>query len=433
MIKKTIQTQWGSEATPFREYTDIELSNYLLSLKDFVHKIYKVTGYEVFVTYGTLLGGVRSGNIIANDFDFDLSIVIQSPKDKYDLIRNFKLAIAKIKELDGIISITTGSACHYAICYQVDAIAFTVDIFLSWFENQNFFHSFSIDSRFEIEHKHIFPLSSVKLMGVSFPAPNNSELLLECIYGDSWKIPDPTFTYRNYFDSLGGEFPYEFTVFGRLKYNFEYWDNFYKQNATSFLPSQFAVFANNFIVPSSKILELGSGNGRDTYYLARSGHFITATDFSNNALRTINSNARDSKLKNIETLNIDYADYIEVDRFCLNNPNSYDVVYARFLFHAVSEAVEQNLLELASRILKDGGLLLTEFRAEGDGIYDKQYPWKELELTGNHYRRPINPHDFQLLLTEYNFSVTYHTLGKGYAYHASDDPTVCRIAATKSN
>ena len=50
----------------------------------------------------------------------------------------------------------------------------------------------------------------------------------------------------------------------------DYWENFYKKRHTK-RPSSFVKFCKKYIPKGSLILDLGCGNGRDSYYLSRFG------------------------------------------------------------------------------------------------------------------------------------------------------------------
>lgn len=133
----------------------------------------------------------------------------------------------------------------------------------------------------------------------------------------------------------------------------------------------------------------------------------------------------------VELTQLDYADTLRMDDFSKECLGKFDIFYSRFLFHAVSEVGELNLLNLARFTLKKDGLLMAEFRVHGDGPFDKQKPWDELELTSDHYRRPLVTQDFIDRLASKGFEVIYSAEGRGFAYHKSEDPLVARIVAKK--
>jgi ubiquinone/menaquinone biosynthesis C-methylase UbiE len=62
-----------------------------------------------------------------------------------------------------------------------------------------------------------------------------------------------------------------------------YWDNFYKKfNLTK--PSLFARFALKKLKKNSSLLEVGCGNGRDTFFFLKNKIRCTAYDISKTAI-----------------------------------------------------------------------------------------------------------------------------------------------------
>ena len=51
-----------------------------------------------------------------------------------------------------------------------------------------------------------------------------------------------------------------------LAMNKAYWEEFYKSHH-DMTPSEFAVFCKKWITPKDRVIDVGCGNGRDTYFL----------------------------------------------------------------------------------------------------------------------------------------------------------------------
>ena len=81
--------------------------------------------------------------------------------------------------------------------------------------------------------------------------------------------------------------------------NSQYWDSFYKQNR-GHLPSQFCISVLTDTAPESVIVELGSGNGRDSHYFASQGRRTAAMDISAEAIKSCESYAAEAKIKTIQ-------------------------------------------------------------------------------------------------------------------------------------
>src|SRR5437016_5394169 len=67
-----------------------------------------------------------------------------------------------------------------------------------------------------------------------------------------------------------------------------YWDDFYATTAANRrpLPSQFATFVAGELAGPSRIIEFGSGGGRDAIFFADNGHDVIGIDASAQAVAT---------------------------------------------------------------------------------------------------------------------------------------------------
>src|ERR1700761_3282183 len=74
----SIMTQWGSVARPFQDYGIEERQELLLHARGVIEQVNSKIGVRCFLAYGVLLGAVRSGSLIAHDFDIDLAFMPQS-------------------------------------------------------------------------------------------------------------------------------------------------------------------------------------------------------------------------------------------------------------------------------------------------------------------------------------------------------------------
>ena len=84
-----------------------------------------------------------------------------------------------------------------------------------------------------------------------------------------------------------------------------FWDKFYiKKNITT-KPSSFAKYCKkNFIKKNKKILEIGCGNGRDSFYFFKSKLNVTAIDKSKEVIAL--NKARFAKKKIIKFYTYEY-------------------------------------------------------------------------------------------------------------------------------
>jgi SAM-dependent methyltransferase len=114
-----------------------------------------------------------------------------------------------------------------------------------------------------------------------------------------------------------------------------------------------------------KLLELGGGQGRDTFFFARNDIHDTVLDYSQIAVDTINSKAK----------GLGVADRITAIQHDVRKPlpfedNSFDACYSHMLF-CMSLTTEE-LVRLSAevlRVLKPGGLHVYTVRHTGDPHY----------------------------------------------------------------
>ena len=103
-----------------------------------------------------------------------------------------------------------------------------------------------------------------------------------------------------------------------------YWNTYYKNNK-KIKESSFARFAIKKIDKNSKIIDIGCGNGRDSFFFSKNNLNVTAIDISKNAIK--NNSLKSNK--NLKFLKFDIGKNTMSKKF--------DVIYCRFFVHAISE------------------------------------------------------------------------------------------------
>jgi SAM-dependent methyltransferase len=145
----------------------------------------------------------------------------------------------------------------------------------------------------------------------------------------------------------------------RPKLEEEFWNNRYSSNETGWELNEpapaFADMLPRLKLPRSRILVLGCGSGEDAALFAREGHFVTAVDFSEEALQR--AQAKFSGLNNIK--------FVKADAFKLPVifEQAFDVVVEHTFYCAVSPERRNDLIKVWRRCLADGGQLMGVFFA----------------------------------------------------------------------
>jgi adenylylsulfate kinase-like enzyme/ubiquinone/menaquinone biosynthesis C-methylase UbiE len=205
-----------------------------------------------------------------------------------------------------------------------------------------------------------------------------------------------------------------------------YWDSYYgKKKAAPATPTMFAQFCKDkFLEAGQVILEIGCGNGRDSFYFAEANPVI-AIDASEVAVKINREIARDRSLENITF----HTGFFGETAIPLNTPP--DCIYSRFVLHAMDERTEDNIIGLSHRILAKNGLFLAEFRTLADPLSREGISIGENEKITDHYRRFIDANAVIAKLSAIGFEIIYSVESRGLAPHGSEDPVVARIAARR--
>lgn len=204
-----------------------------------------------------------------------------------------------------------------------------------------------------------------------------------------------------------------------------YWDAYYEKRRAPISPSSFAIFCHeNFFNNHSRVLEFGCGNGRDAFYFSKK-HRVTGIDQSSVVIQADRQRASDEGILSMDFLEGKFGDDIP------GLPDAVDVVYGRFVMHAMPLEDEVRALQCAARLLTPGGRLFLEFRTDKDPLMQKGQVVGANERVTDHYRRFINLDAFCERLAIYGFSIDFRLERSGLAKHGDDDPIVGRVIAKK--
>jgi ubiquinone/menaquinone biosynthesis C-methylase UbiE len=199
-----------------------------------------------------------------------------------------------------------------------------------------------------------------------------------------------------------------------------YWNIFYKKfNLTK--PSLFAKFVLKKLKTNTLLLEVGCGNGRDTFFFIKNKIKCIAYDISKTAInknRKINNKVFYNKniCKRRNTLNKNYFNYI----------------YARFFLHTINENEQKYFFLNSYNMLKRNGFIYLEFRTINDILFKKGKKISHNERITNHYRRFIDPVDLlKELKINFNFKIIYCKSSTRFAIFNKQRPYVCRLILKK--
>ena len=204
----------------------------------------------------------------------------------------------------------------------------------------------------------------------------------------------------------------------------EYWDEFYARRARAAIgnvPSDFARWLPTAHDLPQRLIDVGTGNGRDGLWFARQGFDVLGLDFSPASVRlAADSAASAGSAARFEVL--DLYDEAAVDDCAGRLGDAMPVtVYGRFLLHAIEDEGRANLFRFAQALGGEGGLLAVEFRTGKDAT--------ARHVFGEHYRHFLEPGVVVDELEALGAQVLSRDEGHGFAVFGDEDPHVCRLVA----
>ena len=202
-----------------------------------------------------------------------------------------------------------------------------------------------------------------------------------------------------------------------------HWDEYYKKDNIPDYPSPFAEYVANKLSNQQTILEVGCGNGRDAKFLASQGHLVTGLDRSAEAIELC------KKLYSDDSLEFFFGTITDIAKI---NKKKYDLIYSRFVIHAMSLNEEIKTLNMSHKLLNKNGQFFVECRSINDPLSRKGDILSNTERIEGHYRRFIILEEFKQRLVQVGFKIMQSIESDGLAKFGEDDPVVIRIHAIKA-
>lgn len=197
-----------------------------------------------------------------------------------------------------------------------------------------------------------------------------------------------------------------------------HWNEYYTGAKLVDAPSSFAQLVGKRLPAPQRLIEVGCGNGRDAAYFARTGHSVTALDVSSGAIDRCRRDHSDLGIRFVNA---------GLPAISGEEDGTYDVVYSRFVLHAMPEQEEIATLHAAARLLKSGGQIFIECRSINDPLARKGEVISPTERIHGHYRRFIVLDDLQRRLADAGFTITDAQEVSNVAALGDDNPVVLRV------
>jgi SAM-dependent methyltransferase len=359
----------GRLTRPFGLDTD-DVSG-LLDATEAVLDVLRGAGVDGFLAYGTLLGAVREGAFIGHDDDIDLGYVSRHTAP-VDVVRESLRLQRALARAGMTVERYSGAGFQVAVRDESGAVR-GVDVFGGYWDGDRLALLGEIHAPFEREW--VAPLSTVSLMGREFPAPAQPDKLLEAMYGEGWRVPDPTFAFDRSVarDYLSG-------WYRGIREGRNHWSGLFSGVARRKPPVRAHAIArllHEREPAGATVVEVGCGRGQDAAYLAEQGHRTYAFDYS---VRGAAGNLARAEAAGwpltVHTLNLlELRQPLAWGARLAREVEGPRAMLARHLVDATSPRGREGLFRLASMVLRGGGHLYLDFfvaegerRTTGDGL-----------------------------------------------------------------
>lgn len=206
-----------------------------------------------------------------------------------------------------------------------------------------------------------------------------------------------------------------------------YWEDFYKKYTLKLEPTEFSKYCLSFIkkyynkIENLKLLDLGCGNGRDSFYFADNSIAVIGIDKCNVII---------DKNKQSNDINLNFI----VDDF-ITTKEKADVYYSRFTIHCINEELLNMFLKNVFDKMKNGDIFFIETRSikEFTECYnnDRLETYYKGSIGDKHYRILYSLEYLKQKMIEIGFKILNEKEDKGLAKFRDEDPFVIRLICTK--
>lgn len=162
-------------------------------------------------------------------------------------------------------------------------------------------------------------------------------------------------------------------------------------------PSTLAKLVSKSLGKSSKVLDLGCGNGRDSRFFAHAGCYVVAVDISG---VIIEKNKNQRQIESVKYKQMDISRGLGFKSW------SFDLVFANLSLHYYSDDLTKYVFQEATRVLKVGGLMAFSCKSVNDFHFGNgQEIEKNLFVSDTGHVRHLFTLDYTKLLLKTNLEL----------------------------
>ncbi|WP_420829838.1 class I SAM-dependent methyltransferase [Actinocatenispora thailandica] len=204
-----------------------------------------------------------------------------------------------------------------------------------------------------------------------------------------------------------------------------YWSNFYMR-ATFDEGSTFFEAINAREDTPNTIIDIGCGQGRDSYAFGKAGRNVLGMDRSKVGVKHAAAKAEEFGIGDrVKFTACDVSDEPALRKNLTEALAAADgpvLFYMRFFLHSLPEETQHTLMSVLSECARTGDMFAAEFRTDKDEALEKTY--------GKHFRRYQNGPAFgQALKDKYGFELLHEQEGRGLSVYKDEDPELYRVVA----
>lgn len=403
--------KWGKLNQSFDSVAVDVRENYLDQVDEVLRILVEECGVPAFISFGTLLGAVRSGRLIGHDVDVDLGYFSEAATPADAMRESF--AIERTLSGRGWRVARANGGFLQLFLDQLDGSSRNIDVFTTFSTGERLYQVNDVAT--DADRTAVLPLSTVELEGRSMPAPHRPEVFLEAAYGPGWRVPDPSFRYSSN--------PQRRKVrawFGGLREERDRWGTFYTRHADEVptTPTPFAPWAQERLT-GTLVFDMGCGNGRDSKFFYDNGMRAIGLDVTGRVIRSNQRAAAGKPRLSYAPLNLASLRQTLVAGARATRRVRERSVYARFLLHGLSPVSRDHFWRFCSMVLRPGERCLVEFRTDQDAELPKHFT--------DGWRGFLNPDDVVAEASTHGAREVERLVGVGLASFHDEDPHVCRL------